>query len=129
MPAATKPRQSVRLAAHHEKKRSRALVEDNDEFEADTASSSKAAPKRSRLSQAAPVPQATPRLRVSAAAKVAVKSEEDGRPEPRGQPEVWAEVPHMKSCSMRALLISYLGAASFVRVATILPSLPFSRVY
>lgn len=96
MPAATKPKQSVRLAAHHEKKRSHALVEDDD-FEADNASSSKAAPKRPRLSRAAPVSQATPRLKVSATAKVAVKSEEDNRPEPRGQPEVWAEVTHMNS--------------------------------
>lgn len=95
VPAATKPKQSVPLSAHHEKKRSHALVEDDD-FEADNTSSSKAAPKRPRFSQAASVSQATPRPRASASAKVAVKSEEDNRPEPRGQPEVWAEVPHMK---------------------------------
>lgn len=128
MPAATKPMPSVRLAAHHEKKRSYALLDDDD-FEADNASSSKAAPKRARLSQAAPVSQAAPRQRASATTKVAMKSEEDNRPEPRGQPEVWAEVFHVKSRSAKALLISYLGAASFVRVATILSILPFSCIY
>lgn len=122
MPAATKSMPSVRLAAHHEKKRSYALLEDDD-FEADNASSLKAAPKRARLSQAAP------RQRASATTKVAMKSEEDNRPEPRGQPEVWAEVSHVNSRSAKALLISYLGAASFVRVATILSILPFSCVY
>ena len=69
------------------KKRSAALIADNDDSELFTPTSSKGpAPKKQRVQPATRKPRAAPR------AKVAVKSEVDERPEPRGQPEVWAEV-------------------------------------
>ncbi|KAL9077233.1 MAG: hypothetical protein Q9161_000499 [Pseudevernia consocians] len=69
------------------KKRSAALIDDDDESELFTPSSSREqASKRPRLQPSASKPRATPK------AKTAVKSGGDNRREPRGQPEVWAEV-------------------------------------
>lgn len=68
------------------------MNDDNDDSGLFAASSSQGpALKKQRLSQAAPRPRA------AAKAKVAVKAEDDDRPEPRGQPEVWAEVPRLRT--------------------------------
>ena len=68
-------------------KRSAALIEDGDDSNLFEASSNlEQAPKKQRLLPSTPKPRATPK------AKVAVNLEHDDRPEPRGQPEVWAEV-------------------------------------
>ena len=93
--ASKKPTRTARLPAHHAKKRTAALLDNDDEAESVPSPSEDGASKRRRLSQAAPEAQATPRPKAAATAKVAVKCEEDSRPEPRGQPEVWAEVPTM----------------------------------
>ena len=69
-------------SSENPKKRKAFQVDGDDEFAA--SSSKDDAPKRQRLDTRAPK---TPK------AKVAVESVVDNRPEPRGQPEVWAEVP------------------------------------
>ena len=68
-------------------KRRTALIADDDESDLFTPSSSREqAPKKQRFQPPAPKPRATPE------AKVTTKSHDDDRPEPRGQPEVWADV-------------------------------------
>ena len=64
------------------KKRTAALVDDNEDDLFAPSSSREPAPKRQRARKPTGAPKA----------KVVVKVEEDHRPEPRGQPEVWAEV-------------------------------------
>lgn len=77
----------ARSFSRNPKKREAALIDDDDEYEVVTPSSSQdPAPKRQRFQPSAPKP------RVTSKAKRNVKSEDDDRPEPRGQPEVWAEV-------------------------------------
>lgn len=69
-------------------KRVAELIDDDDDFGLFSPSSSREPkPKRQRVRSSVPKPRAP------AKAKVAVKVEEENRPEPRGQPEVWAEVP------------------------------------
>ena len=64
------------------KKRTAALADDNEDDVFVQSSSREPAPKRQRARKPTGAPKA----------KVVVKVEEDGRPEPRGRPEVWAEV-------------------------------------
>ena len=73
-------------SSENPKKRKAAHINNDDEFAA--SSSKDDAPKRQRLDTRA---SKTPK------AKVAVNSVVDHRPEPRGQPEVWAEVPSILS--------------------------------
>lgn len=78
----------AKSSAQNSTKRKSALTNNDDEFDVFTPSSSRArAPKRQCLQQSAPKARATPK------SKVVVKAEDDNRLEPRGQPEVWAEVP------------------------------------
>ena len=68
-------------------KRRTALIDDDEESDLFTTSSSREqAPKKGCFQPSAPEPRATPK------AKVTTKSHDDDRPEPRGQPEVWADV-------------------------------------
>lgn len=105
------------------KKRSAALAanddyDNDDESDLFTPSSSRdQAPKRQRLQPSAPKPRAAPN------AKSAVKYEDDHRPEPRGQPEVWAEVPINIYRFWSTRLIWFLDASSALRVLTVLSSL------
>lgn len=65
--------------------RKRAAVPDNDDDDSNLfapSSSREPAPKRQRVGKSTGTQKA----------RSAIKVEEDGRPEPRGQPEVWAEV-------------------------------------
>lgn len=69
------------------RKRTAAPLDDDDEEDLFAPSSSREpAPKRQRVKPSVRKPRATPKP------KGAVKFEQDDRPEPRGQPEVWAEV-------------------------------------
>ncbi|CAF9943053.1 MAG: hypothetical protein ALECFALPRED_010499 [Alectoria fallacina] len=77
----------AKSSAQNSTKRKSALTNNDDEFDVFTPSSSRArAPKRQCLQQSAPKARATPK------SKVVVKAEDDNRLEPRGQPEVWAEL-------------------------------------
>lgn len=111
---------NAKIPTQNVMKREHGLMnDDNDDSGLFAASSSQGpAPKKQRLSQAAPRPRA------AAKAKVAVKAEDDDRPEPRGQPEVWAEVPRLrtlpyarladcffrcdKRCASRSLTINHI---------------------
>ncbi len=69
------------------KKRSAPHVDNDDDSDLFAPSSSRGpAPKKQRLQSSAAKPRATPRV------KAAAKSGHDDRPEPRGPPDVWAEV-------------------------------------
>ena len=83
LPAQTLLEPSLR----HPKKRTASSVDDHDEFALSTPSASRErAPKRQCLQQSAPKARATRK------SKVVVKANDDNRLEPRGEPEVWAEV-------------------------------------
>lgn len=102
------------------KKRSAAHIDDDDESDLFTPSSSrKQAPKKPRLQPSTSKPRAAPK------AKVLTKSEVDDRPEPRGQPEVWAEVSIMLS---QRLLASKVLTPSQVRQA-LCEALPYYQAY
>lgn len=84
----------------HPKKRNAFSVDDHDEFALSTPSTSRErAPKRQCLQQSAPKARATRK------SKVVVKAEDDNRLEPRGRPEVWAEVRCISPVFARVLLI------------------------
>ena len=108
-------------SSQNSKKRRAALIDDDDdESELFAPSSSRdPAPKRQRLQPSAPKPRATLK------AKVAVKTEHDDRPEPRGQPEVWAEVPTRLS---KARVASRVLTISQVRQA-LCEALPYYQAY
>lgn len=75
-------------SSRNPKKRTAAQADDDDISDLFTPSPSRvqAPKKKPRLQPSIPKPRATPKV------KALIKSEVDDRPEPRGQPEVWAEV-------------------------------------
>ena len=116
---------NANVSTENVRKREHGLMnDDNDDSGLFAASSSQGpAPKKQRLSQAAPRPRA------AAKAKVAVKSEDDDRPEPRGQPEVWAEVPRLRTLPYTRLTDVLLDATGVVRVASLLSSISVGCLY
>ena len=100
------------------RKRGAALIDGDDELDLFAPLPSRdPAPKRQRRQPPAP------RQRATAKAKAAVKTEEDDRPEPRGQPEVWAEVPTIRSPTLSIVLM-------FLQVRQALcESLPYYQAY
>lgn len=73
-------------SSRNPRKRAAAPVDDDEDDLFGPSSRREPAPKRRRTKASVANPRAAPK------AKAAVKVEEDNRPEPRGQPEVWAEV-------------------------------------
>ena len=74
-------------ASRNPRKRAAAPADDDDEFDSFTPSSrQEPAPKKQRVAPSVRKPKAGPKT------KTTVDLEEDHRPEPRGRPEVWAEV-------------------------------------